>query len=113
MLFGLSKEFKVQEKMTPSECMVKKYEELSWQQVCEVVKMCNAKKMFKQDQKKLGIAFSPFGEGPLWRKVLVEMLDQVATRKLGKAPTPHMERELQDWLETMQHSEGGARGSEQ
>ena len=68
-------------------------------QICQgVVTMCRVSKVFDKEQRRITVA--KVEKESLW--VLSAALEQVGfTKKLGRAPASHMEREMQSHLDTL------------
>ena len=78
----------------------KKMEEMTWQEVVEVVGIFKVSKVYDKEKRRLTIALAPHMLAE--RKLISNCLDQLGwQKKEGKAPPSHMERELQSFLEEL------------
>ena len=68
-----------------------RYELLSVPEACEIARHAKVDRVFEQTEKKLTLGLSD----PDYEVAVVKALARVGSRKFGKAPTSHLERELQ------------------
>ena len=77
-----------------------KLTDMSWQEVAEVVKVFKLSKVYDKEQRRITLCLTPDCQEE--RKAVVGSLGQLGwTRKHGKAPPSHMERELQGFLDEL------------
>ena len=77
-----------------------KLTDLSWQEVAELVRVFKLSKVYDKEQRRITLCVTQ--DCQELRKAVVGSLDQLGwTRKHGKAPPSHMERELQAFLDEL------------
>ena len=83
------------------EALKTKTDEMSWQELAELVKVFKVSKVFEKENRRITLMLEPGMKEE--RKALKNSLEQLGGQhKVGKAPPSHMERELQAYLDSLE-----------